>query len=141
MTKREYLEQYSELVREVYAPRAYFERSVPALLALRAKWPPRSLWRDGSRLFVVLLAEAFHLGIRAKNLRFWFWKAFLQLLWKNPQALEAFAFDVSVFYHLQRHVHYVQSEISRYLLSPSEDDVLDQVIVPELLAAAANSSR
>src|SRR5215467_5827322 len=129
MTKREYLEQYSQLVREVYDPQAYFERSVPALLALKAKWPPRSLWRHGWKLLIVLLVEAFHLGIRTKTLRFWFWKAFLQLLWKNPVALESFAFDVSVFFHLQRHVHYVQREISRYLSAPFEDDVLDQVIV------------
>ena len=103
---------------------------MPALLDLQVKRVPRILGRDGSKFLVVFLKESFHLGIRAKKLRSWFWKALLQVLWKNPAALESFAFDVSVFHHLQQHVHYVQREISRYLSAPCEDDVLDQVSPP-----------
>ena len=128
ITKRDYLQQYSKLVRAVYDPQAYFERTVPALLGLKVKCPPRALWRDGAKLFAVFLKECWHLGIRAKNLRLWFWKAFLQVLSKNPAALESFAFDVSVFHHLQQHVAYIQRDISRYLSSPCPDDVLDRVI-------------
>jgi radical SAM superfamily enzyme YgiQ (UPF0313 family) len=141
ITKREYLEQYSRLIGLVYDPQSYFERIVPALLDLKVKRLPRILGRDGSKFLVVFLKESFHLGIRAKQLRSWFWKALLQVLWKNPAALESFAFDVSVFHHLQQHVHCVQREISRYLSAPCEDDVLDQVIASSLSPASANPSR
>ncbi|HTN69553.1 MAG TPA: radical SAM protein [Methylomirabilota bacterium] len=128
LTKREYLENYGALVREVYEPEAFFARMLPALLSLRTKFPPRAIWKDGRKLFGVLLKEAYYFGIRDKRLRFHFWKAFLQLLWRNPAAMEAFAFDSSVFHHLHQHAGYVQREISRYLSSPCPDDILDQVV-------------
>jgi len=140
LTRREYLEQYSRLIGLVYDPQAYFDRTVPALLNLKVKRLPRVLWRDGPKLLVVFLKESFHLGIKAKKLRSWFWKGLLQALWKNPAALESFAFDVSVFHHLQQHAHHVQREISRYLSSPIEDDVLDQVIGSNLSLAPASAS-
>jgi radical SAM superfamily enzyme YgiQ (UPF0313 family) len=130
ITKREYLENYRTLVQEVYDPKAYFTRVLPALLELRTKVPPRVLWRHGWTLIKVLVKEIYHLGIRAKTVRRHFWKTFLPLLWRNPGALEAFAFDSSVFYHLHRHAAFVRSELARYLSAPSGDDVLDEVSDP-----------
>ena len=127
MTKREYLENYRTLVQEVYDPKAYFTRVLPALLQLRTKVPPRVLWRHGWTLIKVLVKEIYHLGTRAKTVRRHFWKTFLQLLRHNPGALEAFAFDSSVFYHLHRHAAYVRSELAKYLSAPSCDDVLDEI--------------
>ena len=37
MTKRQYLENYRQLVRRIYDPGAYFARILPALLELRAR--------------------------------------------------------------------------------------------------------
>jgi hypothetical protein len=127
MTKREYLEGYRALVREVYSPKKYFARILPALLELRMRVPPGVLWRHGWTLIQVLLKEIYHLGIRAKETRAHFWKTFLPLVRENPAALEAFAFDASVFYHLHRHAAYVNHELERYLSAPSCEDVLDEV--------------
>ena len=130
MTKRHYLENYRTLVRDVYDPKAYFERILPALIRLRTKLPPGVLWRHGGTLLAVLSREIYHLGIRAKTARAYFWRTFLQLLRHNPAALEGFAFDSSVFYHLHRHAGYVERELSRYVSAPAAGDVLDRVVGP-----------
>jgi radical SAM superfamily enzyme YgiQ (UPF0313 family) len=127
MSKRDYLENYRALVREVYSPKNYFARILPALLQLRTRVPPGVLWRHGWTLIKVLAKEIYHLGISSRKTRAHFWKTLLVLLRKNPAALEAFAFDASVFYHLHRHAAYVHYQFDRYLSSPSPEDVLDQV--------------
>jgi radical SAM superfamily enzyme YgiQ (UPF0313 family) len=127
MTKREYLENYRALVREVYSPKNYFRRILPALLQLETRVPPGVLWRHGWTLIKVLAKEIYHLGIKSRKTRAHFWKTFLAVLRKNPAALEAFAFDASVFYHLHRHAAYVHSQFEKYLSSPSHDDALDEV--------------
>src|SRR5687767_2942472 len=128
MTKREYLENYRELVREIFQPKAYFARTLPALLELRAKAPIGSLRRNGLKLSAVLVKEFYYFGLRAKAFRWYFWRAFLQILWKRPGALESFVFDCAVFHHLHQHADYIQRELGRYLAEPHPDDVLDQVI-------------
>ncbi|HEX9444167.1 MAG TPA: radical SAM protein [Candidatus Binatia bacterium] len=128
LTKREYLERYAALVGAVYAPEAYFARSLPALLALRTKIPLRALRRNARELAAVLVKEIYHFGIKNKAMRPYFWKVFLRLLWKNPAALEAFAFDSSVFAHLNRHAGYVRRELGRYLAAPAPGDVLDRAL-------------
>jgi hypothetical protein len=68
----------------------------------------------------------------------YFWKTFLQVLWKNPTALEAFGWDCFNFYHLNQLADWGEREFSRYLASPSPEDVLDEVIraaEPPYLAA------
>jgi radical SAM superfamily enzyme YgiQ (UPF0313 family) len=127
MTKREYLENYRALVRDVYSPQNYFARILPALLSLRTRMPPGVLRRHGWTLIKVLFKEIYHLGLRAKETRAHFWKSFLALLRENPAALEAFAFDAAVFYHLHRHAAYVHDQFKKYLLKPSCDDMLDEV--------------
>jgi radical SAM superfamily enzyme YgiQ (UPF0313 family) len=128
MTKREYLENYRELVQEIYQPKAYFGRTLPALLDLKARAPLVAVRRHGAKLLVVLLKEAYHFGIRAKKIRFYFWKAFFQILWKRPGALESFVFDCAIFHHLHEHADYVQRELANYLSAPAPDDVLDCVV-------------
>lgn len=128
MTKQEYLDRYRRLVKEVYGPKAYFERILPALLTLRNTIPLRAIYEIGRRYFPVLLREFYYLGVKAKGTRFYFWKTFLQVLWKNPAALEAFGYDCFYFHHLNQHANYIERELSRYLSSPSPDDVLDEVI-------------
>ncbi|HEX9787616.1 MAG TPA: radical SAM protein, partial [Candidatus Binatia bacterium] len=80
MTKREYLENYRELVQEIYRPEAYFARTLPALLELQARAPLAAVRRHGAKLLAVLLKEAYYLGLRAKAIRFYFWPALFQLL-------------------------------------------------------------
>jgi len=128
MTRREYLENYRKLVQEVYRPEAYFERIVPALLALRAKAPLAAILRHGAKLCSVLSKELYYFGLRAKPIRSHFWKAFFQILWKRPAALESFVFDCAVFYHLHQHAGYVACELAKYLSLPAPDDVLDDVV-------------
>jgi radical SAM superfamily enzyme YgiQ (UPF0313 family) len=128
LTKRDYFEKYRGLLKQIYEPNAFFTRSLPALLRLRTSVPLPALYRHGWMLFVVLVKEVYHLGIRHKAIRKHFWKTFLKLLWRNPMALEAFAFDSGIFHHLYQHAEYVRKELSRYLAAPLPDDVLDAVV-------------
>jgi len=128
MTKRDYLENYRGLVRDVFQPKAYFARTLPALLELRAKTPIGALRRHGVKLAEVLLKEFYYFGLRAKAFRFYFWRAFFQILWKRPGAMESFVFDCAVFHHLHQHADYIQHELARYLLTPHPDDVLDEAV-------------
>ncbi|MGH8063988.1 MAG: B12-binding domain-containing radical SAM protein [Candidatus Entotheonellia bacterium] len=128
MTKREYLQRYRDLVQEIYGPKAYFERILPALLTLRSTAPRRVIYQQWRRYFPTLLRLFYHLGLKAKGARGYFWKTFFQVLGKNPAALEAWGYDCFYFHHLNQHAEYIQRALSRYLASPSPDDVLDQVV-------------
>jgi hypothetical protein len=63
----------------------------------------------------VLFKEFYYFGIRAKAMRFYFWKALFQILWKRPAAIESFVFDCAVFHHLHQHADYVQRALAKYL--------------------------
>jgi radical SAM superfamily enzyme YgiQ (UPF0313 family) len=141
LTKREYLERYAALVRDLYTPEAFFRRSLPALLDLRGNIPAAALRRNFRDIVVVIAREIYYFGIADAALRRDFWKALIALLRKNPSALEAFVFDASIFDHLRRHAAYIERELSRYLAAPAEGDVLDAVAPAapphtELLAAS-----
>ncbi|MBI2367475.1 MAG: B12-binding domain-containing radical SAM protein [Deltaproteobacteria bacterium] len=128
VTKREYLERYSNLVKEVFEPKAYFERILPALLTLRYRAPLRALmevWRINLTTLPRLL---YHLGVKSKATRSYFWKVFLRVAWQNPAAMEAFVWDCFYFHHLSQHSDYIEREISRYLAAPSPEDVLDEAV-------------
>ena len=127
MTKREYLERYRGLIKEVFSPEAYFERILPAVLALRGR-NHRTLARLARRHFPIFLREVYHLGVRGRGFRALFWKALLRVLWENPMALEAFGHDCYYFYHLNRHADFVDRELAAYLSAAAADDALDEVI-------------
>ena len=128
LTKREYLASYRQLVREIFQPKNYFARTLPALLELQARVPPGAARRHGAKLLTVLLKEAYYFGVRSKALRSHFWQALWVILRSRPGALESFIFDCAVFHHLQQHADYIQCELDRYLLTPHPEDVLDEVV-------------
>lgn len=127
MTKREYLEGYRRMVKELFAPEAFFERILPAIMAL-GRIPRRTIYKLVLRHYPILFREVYYLGVRARGSRILFWKTLLRVLWKNPMALEAFGHDCYYFYHLNRHADFIYRELSTYLSSPAPDDVLDEVI-------------
>jgi radical SAM superfamily enzyme YgiQ (UPF0313 family) len=130
LTKREYFESYRALVRELFQPAAYFARTVPAFLELRAQAPHGALRRHGIKLLSVLFKEFYYFGVRDAALRSHFRRAFWKILRERPAAIEAFLFDCGVFYHLHRHADHIQRALADYLAAPHSDDVLDAVIDP-----------
>ncbi|HKA34123.1 MAG TPA: radical SAM protein [Candidatus Binatia bacterium] len=130
MTKREYLERYAALVRDLYTPEAFFRRSLPALLELRGKIPAAALRRNLGDIVALIAREIYYFGVADAAMRRHFWKAFVAILWNNPAALEAFVFDASIFDHLRRHAAYIERELARYLDDPPEGDVLDRALAP-----------
>jgi radical SAM superfamily enzyme YgiQ (UPF0313 family) len=127
MTKREYLERHRRLVKELFAPEAYFKRILPALLALGSV-PRRTVHSLFRRHFPILLRLVYHLGVRERGFRIWFWRTLLQVVWKNPAAIEAFGHDCFYFYHLNRHADVIDRQLSAYLSSPFPREVLDDVV-------------
>jgi radical SAM superfamily enzyme YgiQ (UPF0313 family) len=140
MTKREYLERYAQLITDLYSPRSFFGRIRPALLSLRHTLPLRAFFNDMGRDGVVLLRLFYYLGIRPRDGKREFWRTFLEVLWKNPLALESFGWDCYHFLYLREHVDYVQRELSTYLSSSPTGDVLDEVIRPLDTPAAATAA-
>jgi radical SAM superfamily enzyme YgiQ (UPF0313 family) len=145
LTKREYLERYAALVRDLYTPEAFFRRSLPALLELREKIPAAALWKNLGDIVALIAREIYYFGVADAAMRRHFWKTFIAVLRKNPAALEAFVFDTAVFDHLKRHAAYIERELTRYLAAPAEGDVLDRAILPHAApqrsAAAAGERR
>jgi radical SAM superfamily enzyme YgiQ (UPF0313 family) len=138
MTKREYLERYRRLVKQLFAPEAFFERIVPAVLDLRGI-SHRTLARLWRRQLGTFLRLVYHLGIKPRCGRRPFWKALVRVLWRNPTALEAFGHDCFYFHHLSRHAGFIDRALGAYLAAPPPDDVLDEVCRdprPRLRAAA-----
>lgn len=124
MTKRMYLERLADLQSEVYHPKAFFERILPAMLTLRKRvsTPVRL------RTLMPLLRQIYRMGFREKEMRRHFWNTFLQILKKNVSAVGAFHYDCFHYYHLYLHHKHVEKSLREYLLRPEAGDVLDQVI-------------
>jgi radical SAM superfamily enzyme YgiQ (UPF0313 family) len=127
ITRQGYIEGYCNLMKEIYKPKAYFDRVLPGLLSMRKNneqdvLPYRCRWN----VCLVLLWECYHLGIRAKGMRLHFWKTFLNVLWRNPVALEAFAFGCVVFHYMNQRTDFMQQELSQYLSYLPPEDVLNE---------------
>ena len=50
------------------------------------------------------------------------------MLWKNPDALEAFGHDCFYYYHLNQHADFVDRQLAAYLSASARDEALDEVI-------------
>jgi hypothetical protein len=127
-------------VKDLFEPKTFFERIRPGLLMLRSTVPLRAIFKEWPRHLPILFREFYYLGVRAKGIRWYFWKTFFQVLWKNPAALEAFGWDCYHYDYLKQHAEYVHRELSEYLFSPSPGDVLDEVIPAFESPAAAASA-
>ncbi len=129
LTKRDYLENYSKLVDEIYQPENFFGRILPALLRLKKPPIPGKLdWGVVFKDINSFIHHVYYFGIKEKDSRRYYWKAFFTLLFKNPRALLPFGIDCFFFYHLKRHARTIRDNLSRYLTDPLPDDVLDQKI-------------
>ena len=129
LTKREYLERYASLVNELFAPKAFFERILPALLAVDrrgASWGQDKLGRVESS--VPQIVERFRSVLGDGEAFRHFQRVLGQVREKNPAALHALLLDATYFIHLHAHAEYVRCATAEYLAKPSPADVLDRVI-------------
>ena len=127
LTKRKYLEEYARLMREIFEPRTAFARSLRGLMAARF---PR---RKHSWAFYRLYTPAFfrllyHMGSRAREFRRPFWRTLLSVAFRKPTAIDAFFFDAMFLYHLHPFAEHLAQELSRYVASPADGDVLDECL-------------
>jgi radical SAM superfamily enzyme YgiQ (UPF0313 family) len=129
ITKREYLEHYARLVREIYLPDKAFARSARGLLAMRRprRSRPWAFYRTYLPAFFRLL---YHLGIKSRGFRRPFWRSLITVAVKNPNAIDAFFFDALFLYHLHPFAEHIVRALSRYVASPDAGDVLDEAVPP-----------
>lgn len=128
MAKREYLQRYCDLIKDIFEPKAYLERILPALLTTRSRAPLRAIYQTWRINLPVLVRIMYQFGVKSRATRFSFWKVFLRVALKNPAAVEAFGYDCLYLHHLSQHADYVERKFSRYLAAPDPDDVLDAVV-------------
>ena len=91
------------------------------VLMLYPKFPEQTFWNTARSVQLLWGRKAIMPSFRysAKAMRFYFWKALFQILWKRPAAIESFVFDCAVFHHLYQHAEYVQRALARYLSTPA----------------------
>lgn len=129
ITKREYLEEYGRLVRDIYQPERAFARSLRGLMAMRVPKRRRS-WGVYRAHLPGFFRMIYHIGIKAPGFRRPFWRSLLTVLWKNPGAIDGFFFDALFLYHLHPYGEHIVSEMSRYVAAPPVGDVLDETVPP-----------
>jgi radical SAM superfamily enzyme YgiQ (UPF0313 family) len=126
ITKRRYLEGYAGLISDIYQPEAYFTRIQHASLALRHKVNLFFALRMTVRLSLKLFRDLFYVAFTAKPFRLHFWRAFLNVLRKNPSALLTFLFDSYWFPYLNHAAIGLQKDVIAYLENPEPFDILDE---------------
>lgn len=126
MTRREYIENYVQLIQEIYSPERFFERSTNAVLQTRMRCSLRPNLRTLKWVIPSTLRKIWHLGIRAKEGRLDYLKGLCKVLVRNPSAIEAFGFDSYFFYHLHKHAAYTANRLEEYLADPGNSGVLDR---------------
>jgi radical SAM superfamily enzyme YgiQ (UPF0313 family) len=126
ITKRDYFENYYRIVQELLKPELFFERICTAALQIR---PRLKLRKCLPRHVFSYLNDLLYLTLKAKGIRRYFWKALLNVLWKNPLALGSFLFDCDWYPYLRHHTYFeLKRQIFDYLTHPDPGDVLDRVI-------------
>lgn len=127
MTKRDYLLRYGQMVKELYEPKNFFGRILPALLQLKRRKPPGKVnWKIVLSDLRIFSRHLFYFGLVESEGKWLYWKSLFTILRKNPLALEAFAQDCFFYYHLKRHSKVVQKSLMEYLERPAKGDVLDK---------------
>jgi hypothetical protein len=132
ITREQYLRRFARRLERLYEPTGFFERILPALLALRKSQPPiRAVIKMFFRLSAGFLRQCFYLGVVDRAARCGYWRCFFTLLWKNPRGLEGFAVDCKFYHHLHHHAEFVKRSIDDYLENPHERDVLERTVQPD----------
>ena len=114
--RRDALDDYRNVVRQAYAPAAYFGRVRRAGLALVVKPPgghiaPRDLPRDLGRF--VRLAMAFHR--EQPKIRSEFWRTIREIALKNPKALKPVISMMALYAHLGPFSQFVVARIGEQI--------------------------
>lgn len=136
LTKKDYLREYAQLISEIYQPKKYFGRILPALLAIKKeKVPARNNIRTILYELKVFSRHLYYFGWKIKGARWLYWKTLMTILVKNPKIMDAFAADCFYFFHLNAHAQVVEKSLKEYTKNPLPDDVLDQKISLEVESA------
>ena len=139
ITKRCYLEGYAKLILDIYQPEAYFSRIQRASLSLRRKVNLFFALRMTMRLSLKFFRDLYYLAFKAKSFRLHFWRAFLNVLRKNPRALLTFLFDSYWFPYLNHAARSLQKNVITYLENPEPFDILDETYQEPKLDSAVSA--
>jgi radical SAM superfamily enzyme YgiQ (UPF0313 family) len=116
--RREVLADYAEVLEDIYAPAAYFERVRVMGRALNLPhfhiFPVRgAIW--GIRM---LVAAVWHLGIRSTEVRRHFWRTLIDTMLHRIGSLEAVVGMMILYTHLGPFARYLIGEVNRLLATP-----------------------
>ena len=128
LTKREYLNGFVNVLKELYDPKAFFARILHGQSNLQNKRPIKSQLNTLLTQLPILLRIIHYFGVVDRSTRLHFWNAFLRLIWRNPKALKTFCYDCYLYLHIKQLTEYVNDNIPLYLSNPSKGDILDEVI-------------
>jgi radical SAM superfamily enzyme YgiQ (UPF0313 family) len=129
-SRRSILEDYRQVISDIYRPRAYFDRV--RTLALRLGRDRRDSGQKASggtaksepidrRRLVALMRLMFHLTVRRPNLARLFWRNVIDTLRHNPAALEQAPMCMALYLHLGSFSRYVLRQLDRQIAELAVD--------------------
>jgi radical SAM superfamily enzyme YgiQ (UPF0313 family) len=128
--REEILQDYREILRNIYSAQAFFGRVERAALALKIPRRGRlfvlpTARRDLARFFRLVKAMTFDLS----EARPYFWRMFLCLLVRNPLALKSAMNMVALFIHLGPFSRFVMSEIDTQIIAIQDGSAPTPILV------------
>lgn len=139
LTKRQLLEGYAWLMKEIYDPDNFFPRITeaichtrrrPALQAALQRW-------YGIPIFLRLVLR---LGLLAPTGKRAFWRALVTIMRRNPVAVDNFVVDSIAYYDAHLGAQTIEEVVREHLASPRPTDVLDEVVPPGWVGAWPSAS-
>lgn len=101
LTKSELIEGYKKIINDLYSYKMFYERVWNFIRNYKPKNKHRICLSEIYPGFIAFIKSAFKLGL-IENSRFYFWKIFIQTLFKNPKAIITYITLTIYGYHFKK---------------------------------------
>ena len=130
--RREIMRDYRDVVAEVYAPAAYFDRVRRMGRMLDRYWPRsrRIWWRTVPRDGLGFLRLLWSMNVRHPELARHFWATFYDVLRHRPAAYEEVLRNAAHFVHLYPFARYVVRTIDRRIAAIDAGTFVEPPLIP-----------
>jgi len=119
--RREVLEDFAWMVRQLYAPKAYFDRCLRSVVWLRRRPKHGGVTRRWLRERIAFPSLVWRLGCDRET-AWYFWRNFLRIMLTSPGKLEPLVQLMAHFLHYRGQTRYVLQTLERELAALAPDD-------------------
>jgi radical SAM superfamily enzyme YgiQ (UPF0313 family) len=133
--RREILEDYAWVVRQLYSPKAFFDRTLRSITWLRRRRPPGGFTRRRLREHLAFPKLIWRLGCDRET-AWYFWRNLSRMLLTAPTKVEAICQLMSHFLHYRMQTRHVLQVIEAELAARAPEET-----APSIRAARRTSTR